>query len=124
MNQRAFSLIELSIVIVIIGLIVGGIIGGSALIRAGELRSVVSDVSKYTAAVNTFKQKYDAFPGDMINATSYWGAINATPATCYTTANTGPATCDGNGDGHLVPTVVNEYHETFHSWKHLANEGL
>lgn len=64
-KQGAFTLIELSIVLVIIGLIVGGVLVGQDLIRAAEARSQISQIEKYNTAVNTFKLKYGALPGDI-----------------------------------------------------------
>src|ERR1019366_6843373 len=66
-----FTLIEMSIVLVIIGLIVGSVLVGRDLIRAAELRSVISEVEKYKTAVMTFKGKYDCLPGDCANATTF-----------------------------------------------------
>lgn len=125
MTKRAFSLVELSIVLVILGLLVGGVLSGQSLIRAAELRAVSTDLSKINTAFYTFRDKYFALPGDMTNATQFWGAANATPATCRTTSGTTAATCDGNGDG-LVGTADGgtTYSEVFHAWKQLANAGL
>ncbi|MDG1287953.1 MAG: prepilin-type N-terminal cleavage/methylation domain-containing protein [Rickettsiales bacterium] len=126
MKHQGFTLLELSIVLVIIGLIIGGITVGQEMIKSAELNSVVTDVTKYTVAVNTFKLKYDALPGDMDNATAYWGAAHATPATCWTTAGTGTQTCDGDGDGevnslHYTPTGA---HEHWRFWEHLSNSEI
>ena len=56
---RGFSLVELSIVLVILGLLVGGVLGGQALIRSSEIRSLIVDKDKYITAVQTFKNKYN-----------------------------------------------------------------
>ena len=64
-RKRGFTLIEMSIVLVIIGLIVGGILVGQNLIRAAEVRATVSQVEKYQAAVATFREKFGALPGDI-----------------------------------------------------------
>lgn len=123
--RHAFSLVELSIVLVILGLLTGGILAGQSLIRAAELRSVSSEAQRYTAAVRTFRDKYMALPGDMANATSFWGAAHATPATCLTTAGTGTQTCNGNGDGDLDPAALaSQRGELFMFWEQLANAGL
>ncbi len=123
--KHGFSLVELSIVLVILGLLVGGVLTGQSLIRAAELRSVTTEFSKYQAAGNTFRDKYFQLPGDMTNATDFWGAAHATPATCLTTAGTGTQTCNGDGDGLVESAAAaNQYGERFTLWQHLANAGL
>ncbi len=103
-HKNGFTLIELSIVLVIISLIVGGVIGGKSLIRASELQAIITDVKKYETAYNTFKLQYDAFPGDFTEAEDYWGAA---------------VTDNGNGNktyatgGWYMP-------ETLLAWQHLA----
>lgn len=123
--RYGFSLVELSIVLVILGLLAGGVLTGQSLIRAAELRSVTTEYSKYQAAGNTFRDKYFALPGDMANATSFWGAAHATPATCLSTVGTGTQTCNGDGDGLIEPgAAASERGELFTFWQHLANAGL
>lgn len=124
--QRGFSLVELSIVLVILGLLTGGILAGQSLIKAAELRSVSTEYSRWATGVQTFRDKYFALPGDMANATSFWGAAHATPATCITTPGTGTQTCNGNGDGmvRVTATAANNYSENFTYWQQLANAGL
>ncbi len=116
MRQRGFSLVELAIVLVIIGLITGGILTGQDLIRASEMNSVISDYNKYTTAANTFKLKYNAFPGDISNATSYWGTASGG---CPNGAGTGTQTCNGDFDGFME-----NHNETYRAWQHLALAGL
>lgn len=118
--KQGFTLLELSIVLVIIGLIIGGITAGADLIRAAQLNSVVSDYRKYQTAVKTFELKYNQLPGDMDNATAYWG----TAADCRAAA-AGTATCDGDGSGKLAYVFSGDtsgvQHEPWHFWKHLSN---
>lgn len=63
--NKAFTLIEVSIVIVIIGLIVGGVLIGSDLIKVAQLRKAVSQLQSYDIAAGTFRSKYDYLPGDI-----------------------------------------------------------
>ncbi|MBN8543813.1 MAG: prepilin-type N-terminal cleavage/methylation domain-containing protein [Alphaproteobacteria bacterium] len=120
--RSAFSLVELSIVLVILGLLTGGILAGQSLIRASELRAVTAEYQRYAAAVNTFRDKYFALPGDMANAQNFWGVAHATPATCVTTVGTGTQTCNGDGNGRIDISAGSR--EPFRAWQHLANAGL
>lgn len=121
MSRSAFTLVELSIVLVILGLLTGGILGGQALIRASQLRAIPQEISRYTSAANAFRDKYMAFPGDMTNATAFWGTAAACPGD-FTTPATGTATC--NGDGNRQIGSPSNYAETWRAWQHLANAGL
>jgi prepilin-type N-terminal cleavage/methylation domain-containing protein len=65
-NRRSgFTLIELSIVLVIIGLIVGAIVVGKDLINAAAIRGTITQYSQFEAAINTFRDKYQGLPGDI-----------------------------------------------------------
>ena len=66
LKKAGFTLIELSIVLVIIGLIVGGVLVGQDLIKAAEIRSTIAQYEKYNAAMNTFRTKYNGMPGDLL----------------------------------------------------------
>jgi prepilin-type N-terminal cleavage/methylation domain-containing protein len=126
-----FTLIELSIVLVIIGLIVGGVLVGRSLIRQAEIQSVITDLRTYTNAVEQFQQKYNALPGDMANATSYWGASTGVGSNCtngWFSSSTSPtSTCNGNGDGLIGnPSTGAGGHsgEDILAWQHMANAGM
>ena len=65
-SERGFTLIELSIVLVIIGFIVGGILVGKDLINSAATRQQIAQITQFQSAVYTFKGKYDGqIPGDM-----------------------------------------------------------
>ncbi len=124
--RYGFSLVELSIVLVILGLLTGGILTGQSLIRASELRSVHVDAQRYLAAVYTFKDKYFLGPGDLNNATSFWGKDSTNCNGDIGTANSSTGTCNGNGDGQVLNTNAGAgtTQEIFQFWRHLANAGL
>ena len=103
--KRGFTLIELSIVIVIIGLIVAGVVGGQSLVRQAKLRSVISEVNEYNVAMNAFILEYDALPGDFDNATSYWPS---------------GGTSNGNGDRVIHVQSPNVNTEAIRGWEHLS----
>lgn len=122
--RNGFSLVELSIVLVILGLLTGGILAGQSLIRASELRSVTNEYSRYITALQTFRDKYFALPGDMSNATSFWGKDNTNCAGDLGSVGT-PGACNGNGDGVIDPAAAASVRgERFQIWKQLALAGL
>ncbi len=109
-SKKAFTLVELSIVIVIIGLIIAGVTAGRALVRDAKLRSVVSQVNQYKVALDAFRLQYNALPGDMTNATSYW--------------NTTVTTTNGNGKNGIEWGGASDTNESTRAWQHLSLAGL
>jgi len=113
---RGFTLIELSIVLVIIGLIIGGVLTGRDLIRSAEIRATVSQIEKYNTAAHTFRSKYGGLPGDLdISLASQYGFYYATNIDhCPSTLGAG----DNNGiieEGGCV-----QWGEDLMFWNHLA----
>lgn len=110
--QGGFTLIELSIVLVIIGLIVGGVLVGQDLIKAAEVRAGVGQIEKYEAAANTFRSKYNGLPGDIPNAGNF--GLTTLGVT-------------GNGNGVLGRTAddANDFDgESAAFFRHLAQTNL
>lgn len=64
-KQNGFTLVELAIVLVIIGLIISGVLAGRELISAAELKADIKQYQSYQLAVNTFIGKYNQIPGDI-----------------------------------------------------------
>lgn len=67
-KQSGFTLVEIAIVLVIIGLILGGVFKGQALIDSARVRSLSTDVSGIRAAWYSFQERYRSIPGDFSNA--------------------------------------------------------
>ena len=123
-SQRGFTLIEMGIVVTIIALIIGGILTAKTLIRSAQVNTVVTDIARYTQAINDFRDKYNALPGDFSGATALWGTD---PSGCPNITNTAPhtTTCDGDGDGRIgVHQASSNFQENFRAWQHLANAGM
>jgi prepilin-type N-terminal cleavage/methylation domain-containing protein len=95
-RNRGFTLIELSIVLVIIGLIIGGILVGQDLIKAAATRATLAQIEKYNTAANTFKVKYGYLPGDIPDP--YASQFGFQPR--------GNTAGSGNGDGVIEGTGV------------------
>lgn len=74
--KRGFTLIEISIVLVIIGLIVGGILVGKTMVDNAEARSYMKQMEQFQVATTAFKLKYNCIPGDCVRATSFGLSTN------------------------------------------------
>ncbi len=94
-NFRGFTLIELSIVIVIIGLVVGGVLVGGDLIKSAEIRSQIKQIEEYKTAFNTFRLKYNSIPGDIKASEVLSFGFQAAPVRLGTEAQ-------GDGNGRLM----------------------
>lgn len=119
-TKKGFTLLELSIVMVIIGLIVGGVLVGRDLIKATELRATIRQVDKLSASVNTFRTKFNALPGDITRTqSSSFGLL-----TLGTSSITGMQ--DGNGliEAGIQGNPTGPSGETLLFWRHLSDAGL
>src|SRR6478672_10699002 len=85
--QRGFTLIEMSIVLVIIGLIIGGILKGQEIIAGARNKAVINEINATRSAANTYYDRYRSLPGDDVSATT----------------RVDPRLISGNGDGQVGP---------------------
>lgn len=126
-RNQGFTLLEISIVLVVIGLILGGVLIGRDMMRRAEIQSIATDVERYTTAVMTFKTKYNYLPGDMPRASQIWGSYGGVCTTgwAYGTAPVA-GVCNGNGNGIIQPRIgtTSSYREPGFFWKELALAGL
>ena len=71
-KQSGFTLVEIAIVLVIIGLLLGGILKGQEMITQAKIKNVINDFNGITAAVSSYQDRYRALPGDDLNAGTRW----------------------------------------------------
>ena len=108
-RKSGFTLIELSIVLVIIGLIIGGVLTGQDLINAATIRAQISQIENYQTAVHTFELKYGYLPGDIPDPT----------ASAFGFGARGGLAGQGDGNGliegrdTLVGTTCTDYYNTY-----------
>ena len=110
-KQRGFTLIEIAIVLVIIGLLLGGVLKGQELITSARVRNLISQQDGVKAAYFGFLDRYRALPGDYSQAATN---INCTPA-CQ----------NGNNNGRIETTTSGgAIDEHIAAWEHLSKAGF
>jgi len=120
-QQAGFTLVEIAIVLVIIGLLLGGVLKGQEMIENGKIKSVISDMKGVSAAFYSYQDRYRAVPGDDISATTRF-------------ASAGTVVVNGGGNGALfgpyltvgvtvgVAPAVGA--ETSNFWQHIRLAGF
>jgi hypothetical protein len=110
-ESAGFSLVEMSVTLLITALVIASIMGGAHLMEAARINKIVTQLSFYKQAFTDFHAKYAAFPGDMPNASEFW--------------NDGTGAIDGDGnnriDDHDNPVCKTE---CLRAWQHLGKSGM
>lgn len=117
-NQSGFTLIEIAIVLVIIGLLLGGVLKGQELINSAKVKNLATDFRNIPVFIYGYQDKFKALPGDDANiATHLTGASACTPAAAGKCAT-------GNGliDGAWNSTAATD--ESYVFWQHVRLAGL
>ena len=117
-NKQGFTLVELAIVIVVIGLIIGGVVKGQELITTAKLNAVITQANGFKSAIASFQEKYGALPGDFASAQAQIPGCGDAAGNCL----------NGNGNGELNPITaqpnVVPTSEARMAWQHLAYANL
>src|SRR5215467_378843 len=113
-QERGFTLVEIAIVLVIIGLLLGGILKGQEMITQAKIKNVVADFSGVSAAYYGYQDRYRAIPGDDSGATARWSLGTQTQASGLAG--------DGIVAGSYQSTTANDESRLF--WLHLRSAGF
>jgi len=109
-KQNGFTLIEIAIVLVIIGLLLGGVLKGQELITSARVRNLISQQDGIKAAYFGFLDRFRALPGDYNQAVAN---ISGVGAACGTAGN-------GDGNGQILAALG----ERIMVWDHLSKAGF
>jgi prepilin-type N-terminal cleavage/methylation domain-containing protein len=108
-NANGFTLIEIAIVLVIIGLLLGGVLKGQELITGARVRNLISQQDGIKAAFFGFQDRFRALPGDYAAAST----------------NINGVTINGNGNGRIENNATGGFtHEEILAWNHLTSAGF
>jgi len=112
-RQSGFTLVEIAIVLVIIGLLIGGVLKGREMITNAKIKRIENDFAGVSAAIYAYQDRYGVLPGD-------------DPAASTRFSGTWRAADDGNGNGNISGgwNSANNGSESRKIWKHLRGSGL
>ena len=108
-----FPLIHIFLLLVVAALIAGGMTVGAEISEKSYTRELASDMERYKTVYERFQLSYQAMPGDMSNASSYWQGCR------YNIAD-----CNGDGDGVITSIAEDRTTEAALAWQHLSISGL
>lgn len=118
--KKGFTLVELSIVLVIIGLLIGGILVGQSLIESVKIQKSASQITQFRILIHQFKDRFRYYPGDLPNAYNLFGG-QCTGNYLKAGIPFQTAGCNGNGDGSVSAAHPAEADNFL---KHLSLSGI
>jgi prepilin-type N-terminal cleavage/methylation domain-containing protein len=116
-NQSGFTLIEIAIVLVIIGLLLGGVLKGQELINSAKVKNLATDFKNVPVYIYGYQDKFRALPGDDIDAVAHLGA-SAVAAASGVGATGGNGTINGTWNAGAGDSESNKF------WQHVRMANL
>jgi prepilin-type N-terminal cleavage/methylation domain-containing protein len=113
-RQKGFTLIEIAIVLVIIGLLLGGVLKGQELINNARVKSFANDFRNIPVYIYAYQDRFRAIPGDDPQAVAHVGGVNATT----------PAGMLGNGQINGAWNSATNSDESCLFWSHIRLANL
>jgi len=124
-KQSGFTLVEIAIVLVIIGLLLGGVLKGQELINSAKVKNFATDFRNIPLFIYGYQDKFKALPGDhRTAATLITGAINASTPTSSGGVACASSVCLGNGVIDGLWNSTTETDEVVRFWQHVRLAGL
>lgn len=117
-NQSGFTLVEIAIVLVIIGLLLGGVMKGQELIESTRAKSLFNDFNGISTAINGYRDRYNVLPGDDP------AGLTATPHGWVFTTAPAPGGATGNGIINTTNSFTAPTAEGIAIWQELRAAGL
>lgn len=114
-----FTLIEMSVILVVIGLLVGGVLVGQSMYETAQMRNQIAQIEEFTTAAHIFEAKYACLPGDCWDAVSFGLGSSGNPG------------ANGDGDGAVTSKhsafdnhFQGQSYESLNFWYHLSQAEL
>lgn len=117
-NQSGFTLIEIAIVLVIIGLLLGGVLKGQELINSARVKNLATDFKNIPVFIYGYQDKFRALPGDDKSVADHLGATASVCAPAAGLCATGNGVIDGAWNANAATT------ESFLFWQQVRLAGL
>ena len=114
-KEAGFTLVEIAIVLVVIGLLLGAILAGQEVVLNGQIRNAVNEYNNVASAVFVYQDRYRQIPGDDTTASTRWSGTNAVSPSGGTAGN---RVINGTWD------TGDSSEETGMFWHHLRNDEL